>query len=324
MFQIHSQSLRPLTTAHLAQTMTLLSLTCEELKQQIESEVASNPALELVEERRCPTCHLLLPVRGSCPVCSRPKSDLSDEPVVFLSPGEDFQPRRDVSDEYQADEQDYSPIEEDLPTYVLRQIAADLKVEDRQVAAYLLAHLDEDGLLSLEPVEVATYYHIPISRVTEVQNLIQRADPIGVGSCSPQQALLVQLSVLSETQPVPDLARLIVQEAMDLLSRRQYSELAHRFNSTLRKIVLAVKFISENLNPFPARSHYGDVRQPSSSEVQVYLRPDIIINYLNGDPNNPLSVEIIMPLGGTLRINPLFRKAIQQADADKREAWKND
>jgi RNA polymerase sigma-54 factor len=57
MFQRHYQVIRPLTTAHLAQTMTLLSLTVGELRQQIDSELASNPALELIEERRCPSCH---------------------------------------------------------------------------------------------------------------------------------------------------------------------------------------------------------------------------------------------------------------------------
>jgi RNA polymerase sigma-54 factor len=324
MFQIHRQSLRPLTTAHLAQTMTLLSLTCDELRQQIDSELASNPALELSEERRCPTCHRLLPERGFCPVCSQPKSDLSDEPVVFISPREDFHPRRELSDEYMTDEQDYSPIEEELPTYVLRQIAPELKVEDRQIAAYLLAHLNEDGLLSIEPIEVAMYYHIPLSRVEAVLHLIQRADPIGVGSRTPQQALLVQLDVLSETNTVPELARMIIRDAMDMLSHRQYSELAHKFVTPLRKIEQTVKFISENLNPYPSRSHWGDVRQPSSSDVQVYQRPDIIINYLNDNPNNPLAVEIIMPLSGTLQVNPLFRKAIQQSAPGQKEAWKDD
>ena len=37
MFQVQHQSMRPLTTAHLAQTMTLLSLTADELKQEIAS-----------------------------------------------------------------------------------------------------------------------------------------------------------------------------------------------------------------------------------------------------------------------------------------------
>src|SRR5512133_3590966 len=88
MFQSHYQVLRPLTTAHLAQTMTLLSLTAAELRQQIDAELAANPALELVEERRCPTCHRLLPGKGACPVCSRTKQNAADEPIVFISPHE--------------------------------------------------------------------------------------------------------------------------------------------------------------------------------------------------------------------------------------------
>ncbi len=95
MFQIQSHALRPLTTAHLAQTMTLLSMTADELRQEIEGELSTNPALEMVEERRCPTCNRLLPSRGNCPVCSCPKSDDPEEPVVFISPREDFTPRSD-------------------------------------------------------------------------------------------------------------------------------------------------------------------------------------------------------------------------------------
>jgi RNA polymerase sigma-54 factor len=53
-------TIKPLTTAHLAQTMTLLELSAVELRQKVESELAQNPALELVEENRCPTCRRLL------------------------------------------------------------------------------------------------------------------------------------------------------------------------------------------------------------------------------------------------------------------------
>src|SRR5512146_2108492 len=88
MLQLHYQSLRPLTTAHLAQTMSLLSLTAGELRQQIDAELAANPALELVEERRCPTCHRILPGKSVCPICSNPKQASPDEPIVFISPRE--------------------------------------------------------------------------------------------------------------------------------------------------------------------------------------------------------------------------------------------
>lgn len=323
MLQIHRQVLRPLTTAHLAQTMTLLSLTAEELRQQIESELASNPALELIEERRCPTCHRLLPARGSCPVCSCPQTNDSDEPIVFISPREDFYPKSDREDVDIPDEGLSTSVEE-LPTYVLRQIAPELDNEDRYLAAYLLTHLDEDGFLTTTLVDVARYCHASLSRVEQVQRIIQRADPIGVGSTTPQEALLVQLEVLSETAAVPPLAKRIIQECMDLLSRRLYSDIARQLGATLSQVKHAIRFISDNLNPYPGRSHWGDVRQPGAAEVQVYHQPDILIGFLNDDPANPLVVEIILPLSGTLRVNPMFRGAIQQASEEKREAWKSD
>ncbi len=322
--QLPYTSIRPLTTAHLAQTMTLLSLTAEELRQQIDNELASNPALELVEERRCPMCRRPLPPKGPCPVCSQPKDTQNEEPVVFISPREDFYSGGSAGTDDDPIEDPYSSSVEELPAYVLRQIAPDLDAQDRKIAAFILSHLDEDGLLTIPLMDVAMYYHIPLSRVENVQRIIQRADPIGVGSCSTQEALLVQLEVLSESHPAPDLARKIVQDGMDLLSRRQYTELSRLLKVPQRQIQSAVKYISENLNPFPGRTHWGDMRQPGASNVQVYLRPDIIIGFQNEDPNKNLVVEIIMPLSGTLRINPLFKEAIRQANDEKKEAWRAD
>ena len=323
MFQYHYQSLRPLTTAHLAQTMTLLSQTVDELRQQIESELSSNPALELIEERYCPNCHRLLPNKGTCPVCSRPQNVSVDEPVVFISPSDDFYVHSDEKGDELPDDI-FSSSAEDLPAYVLRQIGMELDKQDRIIAAYLLTHLDEDGFLTIPLVEIAQYYHVPLSRVENIRHIIQRADPIGVGSTTTTEALLVQLDVLSETHPIPNLARTIVENGMDLLCRHQYTELAHNLKVSLRQIKSVAQFISDNLNPYPARSHYGDARQPAKDDVQVYHRPDIIISFLNDDPNNSLVIEIILPINGTLRVNPLFRQAIQQADAEKKDAWKSD
>jgi len=323
MFQYHYQSLRPLTTAHLAQTMTLLSQTVDELRQQIESELSANPALELIEERYCPHCHRLLPGKGTCPVCSRPQNANADEPVVFISPSDDFYVHSDATTE-DLPEDIYSSSAEELPAYVLRQIGMELEPQDRIMAAYLLTHLDEDGLLTIPLVEIAHYYHMPVSRIENIRHMIQHADPVGVGSSTTQEALLVQLEVLAETRPIPNLARTIVEHGMDLLCRHQYAELAHDLKVSLRQIKSISQFISDNLNPYPARSHYGDARQPAKNDVQVYHRPDIIISFLNDDPNNSLVIEIILPINGTLRVNPLFRQAIQQADSEKKDAWKSD
>ena len=109
-----------------------------------------------------------------------------------------------------------------------KQIAPELPAEDRSLAAHLLTSLDEDGLLTVSLLEVARYNHVSTSRVEHVQQMIQHAEPVGVGSATPQEALLVQLEVLAESRPVPEMASQAIQRGMDLLSRRAYSELGRR------------------------------------------------------------------------------------------------
>ncbi len=303
--------------------MTLLSLTSNELQEQIDAELAANPALEMVDEIRCPSCHRLLRDGGICPVCSRPSLASEDEPIVFVSTREVVSGFGDIETQEER-EDSVSAVVEDLPTYVFRQIAMDIDPDDRRIAAYLLTNLDEDGLLLVPVEEVAMYFHVPLSRVTAVQRLIQRADPMGVGSASPREALLAQLSVLKENHDVPEYASKIVEDGMDLLSRRQFHELAKMVGVSVEKVKAIAKFISENLNPFPARSYWGDVRQPSAPQSQVYYKPDIIISRMRDAADCQLMVEILFPIWGTLRVNPLFRSAIHESVDEQKESMKED
>lgn len=316
--------IRPATTAHLAQTMALLFLNASELDQKIESELARNPALEVIEGKHCPVCGRTFPNKGACPFCTIPKNHTPDEPIIFISPvldrgmssstgREDGNPLDEVTADY-----------EDLPTYVMRQIALELPAEDRKLAAHLLANLDEDGLLTVEPLEVARYHHVPVSRVERVINLIQHADPLGVGSPSPKEALLVQLNVLAESIPVPEHAREVIDIGMELISRRQFSELARKLKLSQEQVSQIFEFISNNLNPFPARGHWGDIRSGKVEKPAVYSSPDIVISRLNSTGDASLLVEIYSPYSGMLSVNPLFRQAIHNAPAEKSDQWRSD
>lgn len=322
--QSQKTAIRPITTAHLAQTMTLMSLTADELRQKIEGELASNPALEVVEERRCSTCQRTLAEGGLCPVCSRPEGNIIEDPVVFVSPREDFYSPRSTTNSDELPDEEIAAEVEDLPTFVMRQIAPDLDPDDRMIAAHILTSLDEDGLLRIPLVEIARYHHISLSRVQNVLSLIQRAEPVGVGSSSPQEALLVQLTVLSESQPTPPLASTVIKEGMDLLSRHQYGELGRLLDISENKVKDIAIFISDNLNPYPARAHWGDIHQSAEPIQDVYHLPDIIISFLNNSPEPTLVIEIVAPLAGKLRVNPMFRSALSEAPSDKAEQWKDD
>jgi RNA polymerase sigma-54 factor len=323
LLQRQSPSLRPMTTAHLAQTMTLLELTSDELRQKIEASLASNPALELLETPRCPQCHRILRGSEPCPVCTAPQDPFSDEPIIFVSPQQDFISREPRLGEDGPLTEEWSTPPEDLATFVLRQIAPELAESDRPLAAHILTSLDEDGLLRIPLLEIARYHHVPLEDIQKVQRLIQRAEPWGVGSSSPQQALLAQLEILAEMRPVPELAARAIREGLDLLSRHTYHELGRLLGISGDDAAQLAGFISENLNPYPARAHWGSARLANQANP-VYKNPDIIISCLNESDNTPLIVEIVSPYAGSLRINPLFRKALTQVPAEKATQWQSD
>jgi RNA polymerase sigma-54 factor len=302
--------------------MTLLSLTSEELQQQIESELAQNPALELVEERRCPLCHRALASMGECPICSCRLADGSDQPIVYLSQPDDYWGGDSLAAEGESEDPFAAQIDQ-LPVYILRQILADLPVQDRKLAAFLLQHLDDDGLLTIPLCEAARYFHVSLDRVRSVQSLIQRSDPVGVGSTSPQEAMAVQIEVLAETASVPPLAQQLISLDLALLSHKQYARLARQLKATISDVRNAAQFIARNLNPYPARAAWGGAGQPPK-DISVFHRPDIIIHPLTPGIGGPLVVEIMLPLRGVLRVNPLYRTAIRETEGEKQENLRND
>jgi RNA polymerase sigma-54 factor len=192
------------------------------------------------------------------------------------------------------------------------------------VAAYILTHLDEDGFLTTTALEVARYHHRLPSEITALIEKLKRCDPVGVCSANPIEAMLVQVEVLSETMNVPALTREVVADYLHQVSQHHYPEIARALGTSSQQIQKVAAFISENLNPFPARAHWGDVRNPNSNDSQVFHQPDILIYHLNENPANPLVVEIILPIRGTLRVNPLFKSSLKQMEQDKTEEWRSD
>ena len=174
-YQRQSPLIRPMTTAHLAQTMSLLELTALELRQKVEAELARNPALELIDEHRCPTCQRGPARKLSLSGMQPPTDQLTRAADRFPLIPAGFLPafsgqlshRRDISGD------DYPPQKVDLVEHILRQIGPELPVEDRQIALHILTSLDDDGFLTVNTTEIAQYHHVPRSRVERIIRQIQ-------------------------------------------------------------------------------------------------------------------------------------------------------
>jgi RNA polymerase sigma-54 factor len=306
--------------------MSFLQLSTAELETTLLNELNSNPALELVEELRCPGCGKRL-VRRPCPTCAAPRAD--DGPVVYLSPRERTFYHGAASAEDRAEQME-PPTQMALDEYILRQIALTLSKAERPVAAYLLARLDDDGLLPEATAEVANYLHVPIASVERVLGLIQRADPPGVGARTPGESLLIQLEALADANAAPPdviaLARITITDYFDLLAKHDWARLARQLHITAACAEAAGQFIQRNLTPYPGRAFWGDNTWGAPQQhADVYHEPDVNIALLNRTAGSPLMVEVFAPLSGWLRVNPALKAALAmgltEGEANDREKW---
>lgn len=320
--QGHYQRLtqRPVVTAHLAQTMSLLEMTRQELHEKLTGDLADNPALELLEERRCPTCGRALGGARLCSVCSYAGNLTPEEPLVFVAHAADFATPGPYRDEYTPVEE-YSAEIEDLPTFVARQVVPELSAGEHTIATFILSSLNDDGLLTVPVAEIAMHQRAPISRVEAVQRKIQLCEPLGVGSSTHQEALLIQLEALAESRPVEPLAHVAVREALPLLTRNHADKLARQLNISLPKARRLIQFISENLNPYPASAYWGGARHAASAAPPRYTHPDAVISCTDLGKGPCLQVEILWPLRGTLRVNPELQEAARNAPSERAAEW---
>ena len=147
-----------------------------------------------------------------------------------------------------------------------------------------------------------------------------------MGSRDLQEALLVQLKHISDLVNVPAGTEELIRDSFDDLKHGKYREIAKKHQMSVRQVQTIEKFIGDNLNPFPARAHWGDMLagKPNQDYSSIYHEPDILIYYLNDDPRNQLVVEIVMPIAGYLRINQYYKKELKNAPDDTFAEWKDD
>ena len=76
---------------------------------------------------------------------------------------------------------------------MLQQLASELEEDDRPLAAYILASLDEDGFLQDAPPMIARLTRSGLEQVLRVLDKISHVDPPGLATEGPRQALLAFL-----------------------------------------------------------------------------------------------------------------------------------
>ncbi|HUN24119.1 MAG TPA: hypothetical protein PK299_13400 [Anaerolineales bacterium] len=317
MFIHTGNSTRQYPAANLTLTMSLLELAGSDLEAAIREELDKNPALELVDEMRCPTCKRLVK-QLPCNFCLQKHT--GDEAFVFVSP-RSLNYTQTSLDDMDEDNEDgdfrayFEPPK--LSELIFKQIGPFLSPHEMEIAEEILGRLTEEGFLEDSISEIAQHLRVSPTIVEKVLHAIQRCEPVGVASRNAIESMNIQLAELAKEGKDQPIARAILNQHLDKLGRKDFAGLARELRTTEREIRGAFEFIKENLNPIPANGV-----SESSAKIQRFTQADVIIRRNQHYNQAPLTVEIMGSVRGYLRVQPEIKDAVEQIEDNRqREKW---
>lgn len=312
----HAQTLRqkPTVSPQLVLANEVLQFSTVELEQAIAHELAENPALELSAVEPCPRCGSDMP-DGYCRSCGTSAEQADQEWDVgdhLESSGSYDSPGSDTDADWE------DPVARlasrmTLTDYLLQQARLSMPPSDVPIAAHLVENLDARGFLSCDLAEVASVVGVERHSVERVLSIVQSLEPVGIATRDARECLLVQIEHLSDQGVEQPLARLLIDKHWDILGTHALSSVAGAAGISRDEACEALRFIRQNLNPYPAHVFLDSWHDPDQ-DVVACPEPDVIIRESRAAKGE---YEVELPRARRLRVqvSPAYRQAMDQLDA---------
>ena len=252
---------RLILSQKMRQSLSILSLSHEELQEAIQKELLENPFLETVESYN----YSIDQTSGAVPF--RMFDTFEANKTNFPGPGTD----------------NFLPEQESLKSYVLKQ--AEMSFFSKKVKAvlpFLISYLDDRAYLNLDLEELAETENIPLDLLSESLKALQSFEPLGVGGRDLKECLLIQLRHKKENSFK---AQQIVKYYLPYMKEEKYPYIAGELNISIKETLQLCRLI-QSLEPNPARNF--------SSQPTVFARPDLYI-YKQGKDYHVISNKEDMP-----------------------------
>ncbi len=285
-------------TPQLQQAIKLLQLSTLDLQQEIQEALDSNPLLEVeeggddhpVEKNNMDGDD---PSVEAAPTASSDsleagdaleKNDLPDELPIdstwdeYYSASSAPAPGPSNNDD---DQLFQGETTDNIQDHLLWQMRlTPFSDTDRAIATAIIDSIDESGYLNVPIEQILESVNsddveelVEMDEVECVLKRIQMFDPIGSGSRTPQECLLVQLRQFSDDTPWLTEARQLINEYSDLLSSKDYRTLMRKSRLKEDQLREAMRLL-QTLNPRPGSALI--TKEPE------YVIPDVSVNKKNG------------------------------------------
>ncbi len=301
---------KPTVSPQLVLANKLLQFSSLELEQAIARELAENPALEVREVQRCPVCGAEV-TAGRCPTCGAAIRDRMVE--ANRDHGDAFDGGADTfagngaAGEW-SDTISRLPSSTTLAEHLLRQARVSLAPSDVSIARHIIGSIDDRGFLSRDVSDIASDLDIEGECVEEVLAVVQSLEPVGIAARDARDCLLIQIADLRYDSVEQSVAERLIRDQWDRLGRSSLASLGQEVDASIDEVRGALRFIRENLNPFPAHAFWADGRRASSKGEVRCPQPDVIIR--ESDASGGYEIEL--PKAGSygLRVSDSYRQVM--------------
>ncbi|MBA25284.1 MAG: RNA polymerase sigma-54 factor [Candidatus Marinimicrobia bacterium] len=234
---------------------TLLQLNVEDLEKKIIKELEENPVLELVDINL--------------------KSDLENENKE--TDDKDWEEMNDVDDEYikpslNKNNFDFISFQKQKNTFtenlIMQLEQLNLTKDDKIIAESLIWNINDEGYLLADLELIAERMEVEVSKVEKLLKIIQKFEPLGVGSRNLKECLNIQIN--KKTKNI--LSKEIIKNHFDDFSNKRFNKIQMKLNCSSEELNKAINIIS-SLNPKP-----GDGSQNNSN----FAIPDLIVDEIEG------------------------------------------
>jgi RNA polymerase sigma-54 factor len=269
------------------QSIRLMSLPLQELKEEIQQEIEINPALEVIEDRSTVSLESI-PEEREADSETQQRFENSSDPGFSHSNDNDSDSKRMFLEGAIT-----SP--ETLQEHLLWQLRLQpITPLQRDLGETLIQNLDTDGFHKEDPYVLCR--NAPKESVDTVMDIVRGLEPVGVCVRDFRESILVQAMLLPDAPPH---AIGIVRDHIDLLEHGKHQEIQKRLRMTDAELDAALAFI-KGLNPFPGRQY--------SAEETRYVIPDVQVKLKDGEFVIVINDEEIPVIG----INPFFDRLSEE------------
>ncbi|MCW8109452.1 RNA polymerase factor sigma-54 [Alteromonas ponticola] len=316
-------------TPQLQQAIKLLQLSTLDLQQEIQEALDSNPLLEIDEGSEADGAEKNNLDNDDSNQSATATGDNLDSGEALESNGlPDELPIDSTWDEYYSASSAPAPMSstnddeqifqgettENIQDHLLWQMRLTHFSEiDRMIATAIIDSIDESGYLTVTVEDILQSVNdedmeepIEEDEVECVLKRIQLFDPIGSGSRSPQECLMVQLKQFDPSTPWLEEAKLLIQDYADLLGSKDYRTLMRKSRLKEDQLRQAMKLL-QTLNPRPGSALI--TKEPE------YVIPDVSVAKKNGRWVVELNPDSLPKLSLNQQYAAMSRRAKNSSDS---------